>query len=195
MQIQRLQWKGFACAGKEVSRSIGGERWSLVRHLLRVVLDCNEDQIRFCGLCTPTMSTRPPDVCKSHPRAPVRRFAARPATNAGASSRHALAMRSPSARGAQARPMAIVHMSSPLQCPSALNAAMRGRTRTRHSDSPLLVTVANNVLRGLGASARTSSLGSGSAGALESCLAADVGKYILPTRPESKLKPKPERTH
>lgn len=91
--------------------------------------------------------------------------------------------------------MAAVHMSSPLQRPSALRVVMRGRTRTRHSDSPLLVTVANNVLRGLGASARTSSLGSGSAGALESCLAADVGKYMLPMRPELELKPEPERTH
>lgn len=195
MQVQRLQRKGFARAGKEVSRSIGGERWSLVRHLLRVVLDCYEDQIRLRGLHTPTMSTRPSNVSHPHPRAPVRQFAAHPATNAGAGSRHALAMTSPSARGARERPMAVVHMYRPLQHPSALNAAMRGRTRTRHSDIPLLVTVANSVLRGLGASARTSSLGSGSAGALESCLAADVGKYMLPTRPELDPEPKPVRTH
>ena len=54
----------------------------------------------------------------------------------------------------------------------------RLRTRTRHSVSPVLVTAANSVFRGLGAIESTSSLGRGSAGTLESCRAAEVGKYM-----------------
>ena len=55
-----------------------------------------------------------------------------------------------------------------------------GRTRTRHNDSPLFVIAAKSVLRGLGTTASTGSLGSGSGGTLESCRAAEVGKYMTP---------------
>ena len=54
------------------------------------------------------------------------------------------------------------------------------RTRTRHSDNPVLVTAENSVFLGLEAIASTSSLGRGRAGTLESCRAAEVGKYMGP---------------
>ena len=40
------------------------------------------------------------------------------------------------------------------------------------------MTAAKSVFRGLGTTESTSSLGSGSAGTLESCLAEEVGKYM-----------------
>ena len=55
-------------------------------------------------------------------------------------------------------------------------------TRTRHKDKPLLVSAAKSVLRGLGTIESTSSLGSGRGGTLESCLAAEVGKYMAVRR-------------
>ena len=57
-----------------------------------------------------------------------------------------------------------------------------GLTRTRHNDNPLLVSAAKSVLRGLGTIESTSSLGSGRGGTLESCLAAEVGKYMAVRR-------------
>jgi hypothetical protein len=53
------------------------------------------------------------------------------------------------------------------------------RTLTRQSAIPFLVRMQNSDLRGLGTTHRTDSIGRlGRAGTVDSCLAADVGKYM-----------------
>lgn len=51
-------------------------------------------------------------------------------------------------------------------------------TLTRHADRPPLVRVQKRLLRGLGDRQMTDSLATGRAGAVDSCLAAELGKYM-----------------
>ena len=51
-------------------------------------------------------------------------------------------------------------------------------TLTRHADRPLLVKVQKRLLRGLGDRQMTGSLVAGRAGTVDSCLAAELGKYM-----------------
>lgn len=73
-------------------------------------------------------------------------------------------------------------MAVGLMSPTHLLGACPRRTRTRQTASPFLVRVQNSDLRGVGDMHMTVSGGRlGSAGTVESCLAADVGKYISQT--------------
>ena len=64
------------------------------------------------------------------------------------------------------------------------------RTRTRQIATPFLVSEQNKCFRGLGAIASTTSGGMfGSAGTVDSCCAADVGKYIC------KIGKRPDHDH
>jgi hypothetical protein len=64
--------------------------------------------------------------------------------------------------------------------PDARRQAGDTRTRTRHSASPVLVTTQKSVLRKLGTMQTTGSgERPGRAATVESCLAAEVGKYIV----------------